>query len=207
MGVFYQEDPPNPSKKSFLAAALKDAFCNCHTFSRQLPNSNAEDKYPTSDFDDEEEEIVSEIRSRAMEKLRRKTNLSDSFSWVFSPATKELYITSMEIEKMGESRNEDNTGDEFYSVQSFLTCCSSAATKEAFFSVEANFSRGSSLNGLDFVDEDLKRHTALQELCHCEGWPFGLCRKALFLPPLPKSPSESWSWSKWNKGTKVVKTY
>ena len=142
-----------------------------------------------------------------MEKLRRKTNLSDSFSWVFSPATKELYITSMEIEKMGESRNEDNTGDEFYSVQSFLTCCSSAATKEAFFSVEANFSRGSSLNGLDFVDEDIKRHTALQELCHCEGWPFGLCRKALFLPPLPKSPSESWSWSKWNKGTKVVKTY
>ena len=147
------------------------------------------------------QEMVSEIRSRAMEKLRRKTNLSDSFSWVFSPATKELYITSMEIEKIDEPGNEDNTGDEFYSVQSFLTC-SSAATKEAFFSVEANFSRCSSLNGLNFLDEDLKRRTILQELFHCEGWPFGLCRKAVLLPPLPKSPSESWLWS---KGTKIVK--
>ncbi|XP_022135711.1 uncharacterized protein LOC111007604 [Momordica charantia] len=204
MGVFYQEDPPNSSRKCFLAAALKDAFCNCHTFGRRLPNSNAEDENPASDLDDEEEEIVSEIISRAMEKLRRKTNLSDSFSWVFSPATKELYITSMEIEKMDESGNEDNTGDEFFSVQSFLTCCSSAATNEAFFSVEANFSRCSSLNGLDFLDEDLRRRSILQEFCHCEGWPFGLCRKAILLPPLPKSPSESWSWS---KATKVVKTY
>ncbi|XP_023546794.1 uncharacterized protein LOC111805793 [Cucurbita pepo subsp. pepo] len=201
MGVFYQEDPPNPSRKCFLAGALKDVLCNCHNFSKPQPNSNAEDDYPTSDFDDEEEEIVSEIRSRAMEKLRRKTNLSDSFSWVFSPATKELYITSMEIEKIDEPGNEDNTGDEFYSVQSFLTC-SSAATKEAFFSVEANFSRCSSLNGLNFLDEDLKRRTILQELFHCEGWPFGLCRKAVLLPPLPKSPSESWLWS---KGTKIVK--
>lgn len=139
-----------------------------------------------------------------MEKLKRKTNLSDSFSWVFSPATKELYITSVEIEKMDESGNEDNTGDEFYSVQSFLTYCSTAATNEAFFSVEGNFSRCSSLNGLNFLDEDLKRRTILQEVFHCEGWPFGLCRKAVLLPPLPKSPSESWSWS---KGTKVVKTY
>ncbi|XP_038884891.1 uncharacterized protein LOC120075509 [Benincasa hispida] len=204
MGVFYQEDPPNPSRKCFLAGALKDAFCNCHTFSKQLPNSNDKDEYSTSDFDDQEEEIVSEIRSRAMEKLKRKTNLSDSFSWVFSPATKELYVTSMEIEKMDESGNEDNTGDEFYSVQSFLTCCSTAATNEAFFSVEANFSRCSSLNGLNFLDEDLKRRTILQEVFHCEGWPFGLCRKAVLLPPLPKSPSESWSW---NKGTKIVKTY
>lgn len=110
----------------------------------------------------------------------------------------------MEIEKMDESGNEDNTGDEFYSVQSFLTCCSSAATKEAFFSVEANFSPCSSLNGFDFLDEDHKRRAILQEICHCEGWPFGLCRKAVLLPPLPKSPSESWSWS---KGTKIIRTY
>ncbi|KAL0558012.1 hypothetical protein IC582_006575 [Cucumis melo] len=204
MGVFYQEDPPNPSRKCFLAGVLKDAFCNCHTFRKPLPKFNDEDEYPTSDFDDTEEEIVSEIRTRAMEKLKRKANLSDSFSWVFSPATKELYITSMEIEKMDESGNEDNMGDEFYSVQSFLTCCSTAATNEAFFSVEANFSRCSSLNGLNFLDEDLKRRTILQEVFHCEGWPFGLCRKAVLLPPLPKSPSESWSWS---KGTKIVKTY
>lgn len=105
---------------------------------------------------------------------------------------------------MDESGNEDNTRDEFYSVQSFLTYCSTAATDEAFFSVEGNFSRCSSLNGLNFLDEDLKRRTILQEVFHCEGWPFGLCRKAVLLPPLPKSPSESWSWS---KGTKVVKTY
>lgn len=58
MGVFYQEDPPNPSRKCFLAGVLKDAFCNCHTFRKPLPKFNDEDEYPTSDFDDTEEVLT-----------------------------------------------------------------------------------------------------------------------------------------------------
>lgn len=143
--------------------------------------------------------VVSAIRSRAMEKLRKKpSNLTDSFSWVYSPITRELYIT-----KKGVEPKEDDDGEEFISVNSCFSCscCSSAASRDVFLSVKTSFSRSSSFNGLDLLD--FQRRSIIQELCHCEGWPFGLCRKAVLLPPLPKSPSESWSW---RKGTKMVRT-
>lgn len=142
--------------------------------------------------------VVSAIRSRAMEKLRKKpNNLTDSFSWVYSPITRELYITPKGVEQ-----KEEDGGEEFVSVKSCFSCscCSSAASRDAFLSVKTSFSRTPSLNGLEFID--FQRRSIIQELCHCEGWPFGLCRKAVLLPPLPKSPSESWSWS---KGTKIIR--
>ncbi|TXG52373.1 hypothetical protein EZV62_021542 [Acer yangbiense] len=172
MSVFYHEEPPPPHYSKIcklLTAALKDAFSNCHSFNgrRSISISGPEEEYLASDSDDEQEVVVSEIRSRAMEKLRRKPSLimSDSFSWVC------------------------------------FSCCSSAISKETYHSVKTNFSRCSSLTGLDFQDfrkldfQDLQR-SIIQELCYCQGWPFGLCRKAVLLPPLPKSPSESWSWRK-----------
>ncbi|XP_020597999.1 uncharacterized protein LOC110037641 [Phalaenopsis equestris] len=70
---------------------------------------------------------------------------------------------------------------------------------EEFFSVKSCFSRCSS------GDEDcwLSGRTAallvtLSE--ECEGWPFGLWRrrKVVVLPPLPKSPADSWTWHKRN---------
>ncbi|KAH7523604.1 hypothetical protein FEM48_Zijuj06G0029500 [Ziziphus jujuba var. spinosa] len=157
MSIFYHEESPIPSKRcKFLAACLKDVFSNCHTFGDRVSTSIPDEDLPPSDFDDEQEVVVSAIRSRAMEKLRKKpNNLTDSFS---------------------------------------------AASRDAFLSVKTSFSRTPSLNGLEFID--FQRRSIIQELCHCEGWPFGLCRKAVLLPPLPKSPSESWSWS---KGTKIIR--
>ena len=147
--------------------------------------------------------VVSEIRSRAMEKMKRRPSLiAESFSWVLSPSSGELYITS----KHAKRRDKDNEDDE---RKEFFFSCSGAVSREAFLSANTNFSRCSSLNKIDFPDiwkfdfQDFRRRSINQEFCHCEGWPFGLCRKAVLLPPLPKSPSESWSW---RKGTRLAKT-
>ncbi|XVE94865.1 hypothetical protein REPUB_Repub02eG0046500 [Reevesia pubescens] len=208
MSVFYQEEHPRQSKKcNFLATVLKEAFSNCHTFNDRLSNSGPEEEYPTNDIDDESEVIVSEIRSRALEKMKRRPSLiAESFSWVLSPSTGELYISS---KQRRDNDHEDGEREEFFSVGSCFSFCSSAVSREAFLSAKTNFSRCSSLNKIDFPDiwkfdfQNIRRRSIIQEFCHCEGWPFGLCRKAVLLPPLPKSPSESWSWRKGSTLAKI----
>ncbi|TQD98481.1 hypothetical protein C1H46_015936 [Malus baccata] len=206
MSIFHHEEeqPPNPSKRcKFLAACLTDVFANCHTSRKLSASSPAGEEFLTSDFDEEQEVIVSAIRSRAMEKLTRKpSSLTDSFSFVYSSKSGDLFITQKGAEKQED--HEDHEGDEkeeFLSVASCLSCCSStAATRDVFLSVKTSLSRCSSLGGIEF--RDFPRQSIIQQFYHCEGWPFGLCRKAVLLPPLPKSPSESWMW---RKGTKFVK--
>ena len=147
--------------------------------------------------------VVSAIRSGAIEKLKRKPILwsSDSFAWVYySPITRELYLSPKGLEQKEDGNDEDNEREEFLSVKSCFSCCSSAASRDVFLSVKTSFSRCSSLNGLDL--KEFQRRSIIQEFCHCEGWPFGLCHKVVLLPPLPKSFSKSWSWS---KGTRMVK--
>ncbi|XP_030537906.2 uncharacterized protein LOC115746325 isoform X1 [Rhodamnia argentea] len=198
MGVFYhEEEPPNPSKRcKCLSAALKEAFSQCHTFDRQLSRSTPKEEHPMSDSDDEQEEVVSEIRSRAMEKRRRKVNFTtESFSFVFSPAMDELSFTHRQ-----DADHDEHDKEEFLTVRSCFTCCSSAATasRDEFMTVRTDFSRCSSLN--EMMLQEMRRRSIIQEFCNCEGWPFGLCRKLLLLPPLPKSPAESWSW---RRGTRL----
>lgn len=137
-----------------------------------------------------------------MEKLRRKPGLlTESFSLVvYSPVTRELYMTPTAVQR-GEDLDDEDEDEDFVTVGSCFSCCSSALSREAYHSVKTNFSRSSSLNGLDF--QEFWRRSIIQELCHCQGWPFGLCRKAVLLPPLPKSPSESWSW---RKGARITKS-
>ncbi|KAI4316721.1 hypothetical protein L6164_024674 [Bauhinia variegata] len=197
MGVFHHEEPPNdPKRCTCLAANLKEIFAHCRTFGGRLSTASLEEDYPISDFD-EEQQVVSAVRSRAMEKQKRTPSLlRDTFSWVYSPATRELYITRMapQERKSVDQPDSEKEKEEFLSVGSYFSCscCSSALSGEPFYSVKTNFSRNSSLNELDM--SDYWRRSIIQELCHCEGWPFGLCRKAILLPPLPKSPSESWLW-------------
>ncbi|KAB2619375.1 hypothetical protein D8674_015244 [Pyrus ussuriensis x Pyrus communis] len=166
----------------------------------KLSVSSRAEECLTSDFDEEQEVIVSAIRSRAMEKLRRKPrSFSDSFSFVYSSKSGDLFITQKGVEKQED--HEDDEKADFLSVASCLSCCSSdAASRDVFLSVKTSLSRCSSLNGIEF--RDFPRQSIIQQFRHCDGWPFGLCRKAVLLPPLPKSPSESWLWK---KGTKFVK--
>ncbi|GMH13802.1 hypothetical protein Nepgr_015643 [Nepenthes gracilis] len=205
MTFFDRDQSPSSSKRCrFLISVLKEVFSNCNTCIPCMSCSSQEDDIPIGDFDDEQEVIVSTIRSRAMEeKYRRRNDLeTNSFSLVFFHTLGELLLMAAAQEKGKE--NEDEERDDFLSVKSHFSCCSIIADSEAFFSVKTDFSCCSSLslNGLDYYFQELRRRSLIQEFCHCEGWPFGLCRKALLLPPLPKSPTESWSW---RRGAKIVK--
>lgn len=206
-GVFYHEEPSNqPKRCKFLAATLKEVFSHCQTFSRRLSTASlaAEEEWSISDLDEEQEVIVSTVRSRVMEKQKHKPKnlLRESFSLVYSPATRELYVTQTTAPKERKGGDKERgEGEEFLSVKSCFSCSSSSAMSvEAFYSVKTNLSRCSSMNELDF--SDYRRRSIIQEFCHCEGWPFGLCRKAVLLPPLPKSPSESWLSRKIQQSTK-----
>ncbi|CAL5205998.1 unnamed protein product [Lathyrus oleraceus] len=208
MGVFYhEEEQPNHSKRcKFFAASLKEVFSNCQAFgrTRRVSSTRLEDEFPISDLDEEQEVIVSAVRSRAMEKQKNKpSQLRESSSWVYSPATRELCVTEKMKPHANEEANQEGEREEFLSVKScFSMYSSSSGNGEAFYSVKTNLSRCSSLNEFD-LSEYWKR-SIIQEFCHCEGWPFGLCRKAVLLPPLPKSPSESWLYRKIQPSTKVT---
>lgn len=136
--------------------------------------------------------FVSAVISQYMElKCRRKTAITtDKFTWAFSPTTGDFFISARLRHKEEDQETEER--EDFYSVASSLSPCSNATSFEAFVTAKTVFSRSSSLESIDF--QDLRRHSVIQELSDCEGWPFGLYRKALLLPPLPKSPSDSWSW-------------
>ncbi|XP_019237502.1 PREDICTED: uncharacterized protein LOC109217690 isoform X1 [Nicotiana attenuata] len=187
----------NTSKRfKFLGSTLKDAFSNCHSFSKSS-HSSAEEDDPICDYDNEDEQVfISAVISKYMElKCRRKTNIStEKFTWAFSPTTGDLFISARLRQKEDNEDQEKEESEDFYSVASRLSPCSSSTSFEAFVTAKTIFSPSSSLDRIDF--QDLWRHSVIQDFSHCEGWPFGLYRKALLLPPLPKSPSDSWSWRK-----------
>ncbi|XP_027333205.1 uncharacterized protein LOC113848043 [Abrus precatorius] len=191
MGVFYHEheEPPNHTKRcKCLGETLKEVFSHCQTFSRRLSTTSLEDECFNSDIDEEQQVVVSAVRSRAMEKQKHK----------LSPL-KEVFVTHTKAPRVVGDGEQDER-EEFLSVKSCLSRCSSSG--EAFYSVKTNLSRCSSMNELDITE--FWRRSMIQEFCHCEGWPFGLCRKAVLLPPLPKSPSESWLSRKIQRSTKVT---
>ncbi|KAK6773095.1 hypothetical protein RDI58_028333 [Solanum bulbocastanum] len=203
MGFSLNQESPNHSKRfKLLVSTVKDAFANCHSFRKRSHSSPEEDDL-ICDYDDEV--FISAVISQYMElKCRRKTTTTtDKFTWAFSPTTGDLFISARLRQK--EEGNEDQETEErredFYSVASCLSPCSSATGFEAFVTAKTVFSRSSSLDSIDF--QDLRRHSVVQELSDCEGWPFGLYRKALLLPPLPKSPSDSWSWRKSARMVKI----
>nr|GEU78521.1 hypothetical protein [Tanacetum cinerariifolium] len=191
MSLFHHEEPPNPSKSCKF---LKDAFSTCHNFCRKISSHNLDEYDDVSDYDDEQEVFVSAVLSKYMEaKSKRKLGLAiDSFIWDYSPigsppAKKDIHA----VDK-----------DEFHSPCSRLSRCSSATTAEEFMSVKTNLSRCSSMSSIEFPNFK-RRRSIMRELCHYQGWPFGLCRKALLVPPLPKSPSESWMWRKTTRTVKI----
>ncbi|XP_051123660.1 uncharacterized protein LOC127246379 [Andrographis paniculata] len=194
MTVFYQEED-SPKRCKFLASSLKSAFAKCRTF-RSI--STPESEEAAADFDEEEEVFVSAVISKYMEsKCKRKYTFGiDSFKWALSPET------GGGNREGGSGGGGSENSDDFYSTCTRLSRCSSATSFEAFHTVKSRFSRSSSLNRIDF--RGFSRRSILLDFCHCEGWPFGLCRKALLLPPLPNSPSDSWSW---NKSSRTIKLH
>lgn len=212
MDIFHREQPPkNGANKrycGFVSSVMKNALCRCHTGCHTVELMSCpspEGDNVVSDFDSV---VVSAIRSQAMEaKMRRKAGLAtESFWYVFSPTTGKLFIAPKASSNQYKTKDDDgDEGEEFQSAASRFSVSSSAAVSmDEFVSAKTNFSWPSRFGWFEFQDLG-RRNNIIQELCDCEGWPFGLCRKALMLPPLPKSPSESWSWRKYNAAKIVFK--
>ncbi|CAF2054024.1 hypothetical protein HID58_069466 [Brassica napus] len=178
-----------------VATGLKDALTHCYECKgRKVSLSDHEDNDEKliRDFNYDHEIVVFQIRSQAMEKLRQKPRI----------CMERLTYHSKE-----EPNIEKEEGIEFCSVgSSFSECCTSDLSVEAYMTAKIEFSRCSSLKGEELENQwkmyylnGIRKGSVIQELCHCQGWPFGLGRKASLLPPLPKSPAESWSWRKPNR--------
>ncbi|CAN6927275.1 unnamed protein product [Brassica oleracea] len=178
-----------------VATGLKDALTHCYECKgRKVSLSDHEDNDEKliRDFNYDHEIVVFQIRSQAMEKLRQKPRI----------CMERLTYHSKE-----EPNMEKQEGIEFCSVgSSFSECCTSDLSVEAYMTAKTEFSRCSSLKGEELENQwkmyylnGIRKGSVIQELCHCQGWPFGLGRKAALLPPLPKSPAESWSWRKPNR--------
>lgn len=139
--------------------------------------------------------MVSAIVYRYMKsKTEQNSRIAlNGFDWASASTIEDISITSKSMQ--GEiTCSTDTDEEEFFTANSHLSRCSSAA--EAFGSANMSIHRSSSSSRLLEFQELWRRHMIVQELRHCKGWPFGLCKKALLLPPLPKSPSDSWSWHK-----------
>ncbi|XP_016488341.1 uncharacterized protein LOC107808343 [Nicotiana tabacum] len=194
-----KQESPNQSKRcKFFSSTLKDAFANCHIFKERHSSTQSSDEDDAiDDYDDEEDVFVSIVISKYMEsKCRRQTTISnDKFNWSFSPTAGDLFISAKLMQQKEENEHEiKEENEDFLSAGTRFSRCSSALSYEAFATAKTTLSRSSSLNRIEF--QDFPRRPVIQEFSHCEGWPFGLCRKLLLLPPLPKSPSDSWSWRK-----------
>ncbi|KAF3642774.1 hypothetical protein FXO38_20928, partial [Capsicum annuum] len=183
-----QEVSTNPSKRcKFFSTTLKDAFANCHIFKdRHSSTQSLEEENAMDDYDDEEEVFVSIVISKYMESKCRKKAAISSEKFTFSPTAGDLFISKKLMQQKEDSDDEEKEErEDFLSVGSRLSRCSSAISYEAFATAKTTLSRCSSLNRIEFPD--FPRHSVIKEFSHCEGWPFGLSRKLLFLPPLPKS--------------------
>lgn len=135
--------------------------------------------------------IILEITSRAMKaKIKPKDYLfADNLHWILSPAaTGKLHIAPIEegIGAVGDDHGDDIDDDR----------------SEVFHSVKSHFSRCSSENELDYLSHQ-REQSVWGNLAHCEGWPFGLIKRMVILPPLPSSPSDSWTWHKKNIGNRA----
>ncbi|KAK1264141.1 hypothetical protein QJS04_geneDACA021722 [Acorus gramineus] len=184
MGDFITEEPQSPLK--IFSSALKDAFVQCNGFCVRSPfsSSSSDEETLISDID-ERQIILSEIRNRAMKaKLRtRGSSTMESLCWVLSSV-----LPIEEQNRGGEGDNDDDDDEEaedFFSVRSHLSS----------FPSESKF--------VGDAEESSRKQSVIEEFRNCEGWPFGLCRRAVLLPPLPSSPSDSWTWRRRTRTMKM----
>ncbi|CAL9136432.1 unnamed protein product [Musa textilis] len=176
MAFFAQEDKSklasNGSKS--LPELLRKACAQCYGSGlRTLSNLSSVDETTLDSDLDHKQLIILEIRSRAMKTKSRPRELlfSGKLARAVSPTTGTAHITGE------EEGDDDDESEAFFSVRSGFSCCSTDGSTEL---------------------EELGGGSLLGEFRHCQGWPFGLCRRAVALPPLPSSPSDSWMWHKRN---------
>ncbi|RRT83243.1 hypothetical protein B296_00000417 [Ensete ventricosum] len=193
MSFFPEEDksklPSNHSKS--LQKLIRNACAQCRGSCLRTPTTmSSVDESLDSDLDHKQvrsllilnslNDICLHAKSRPRESV-----FSGKLAWAMSPTTGRVRMTPMrktDGEEEGdcggyEEDDDDDESEAFFSVKSWLSCCSTDGSTES---------------------KEISGGSILEEFRHCEGWPFGLCRRAVLLPPLPSSPSDSWMWHKRN---------
>ncbi|KAG9450929.1 hypothetical protein H6P81_010894 [Aristolochia fimbriata] len=210
MTFFAEEETTKHSNScGVLASAVKEAFAQCHLFpngrgSVSSVSVDSEDENPDGEIDDDRV-IILAVRNRMIKgRLGRRNRLmTKSLSWAFSPSTGELYVapaqafetkSKTKLDEEKEKENDDDHDEEEDGEEE----------TESFYSVRSRFSRSSSASRVDDGQILTRRRSVLEEFCDCEGWPFGLYRRSLILPPLPSSPSEPWTWCR-RRGLKMMR--
>ncbi|CAD5181229.1 unnamed protein product [Musa acuminata subsp. malaccensis] len=188
MSFFPEEEksklPSNHSKS--LPKLIRNACAQCHGSCLGTPSTmSSVDESLDSDLD-HKQLIILEIQSRAMKAKSRPREFlfSAKLAWATSPTTGRVHMTPMrktdgeeEGDCGGYEEDDDDESEAFFSVKSRFSCCSTDGSTEL---------------------KEIRAGSILEEFRHCEGWPFGLCLRAVVLPPLPSSPSDSWMWHKRN---------
>lgn len=179
-------------RSRFFFCCVKNAFARCPRLGGRHSEFDSDEEDSFNDSEDDREMVLLTIRARAMEE---KSKRKGQFESILSSTAGELFVSAKGKQPL-ESDIELDDGDEFFSAAgSCLSRCSSSS-REAFLSVGSCLSRSSSTSKIEL--REFPRRNIFQEFKHCEGWPFGLSRKVVF-PPLPKCPTDSWSWNKHNK--------
>ncbi|WOL19993.1 hypothetical protein Cni_G28795 [Canna indica] len=196
MAFFPHQDKSKLHSKSlpqFIKTACAHcSHCSCLKTPSTLSSLDYDDHSCLDDTElDHKQLMILEIQSRAMKAKPKSKELSASgmLTWAVSPTTGRVRMTPMKKSSNNYGGGGDREEEVLCDGEDDMGSC------EEFFSVKSCFS---------CTIEELKDlgggggRSIWEEFRHCEGWPFGLCRRAVVLPPLPRSPSESWMWHKRN---------
>ncbi|KAG6532350.1 uncharacterized protein LOC121975356 [Zingiber officinale] len=177
-----------------LPKLIRNVCAQCHGSCLRSPStlSSSVDEIFDSDLS-HKELIMLELQARAIRAKWRKPQelFTGRLTWAVSPTTGRVCVAST-IRDIGnheeDKEEEEEIGSEaFFSVKSCFSCCS----------VELGASFCTELKDYEYWGRKLP--SIWEEFKGCQGWPFGLCRRAVVvLPPLPDSPSDSWTWHKKN---------
>ncbi|VAI33121.1 unnamed protein product [Triticum turgidum subsp. durum] len=145
--------------------------------------------------------ILNEMRRRQLKKESRcsagSPTLSSAFIWSFTPLDPRSVLEKVSSPEQfvvveGEQKEEAEAGSE-----------NGDAESDAFFSVKSFFTRSTSRAATVASLTDMGPPATWEGFQHCEGWPFGLCRRPA-VPPLPSTPADSWKWRKQSSGRNLV---
>ncbi|XP_074560201.1 uncharacterized protein LOC141816291 [Curcuma longa] len=187
-----------------LPKLIRNVCAQCHGSCLRSPStlSSSVDEIFDSDLS-HKELIMLELQARAIRAKWRKPQelFTGRLTWGVSPTTGRVRVASplRDIDDVAEDRQgnheedkeEEEIGSEaFFSVKSSFSCCS--AELGSSFCTELK----------DYENWGRKLPSIWEEFRGCQGWPFGLYRRTMvLLPPLPDSPSDSWTWHKKNLQT------
>ncbi|XP_037427582.1 uncharacterized protein LOC119293125, partial [Triticum dicoccoides] len=186
-----------------LSCLIRETYAHCHVPCLRIPGAGWSSDDDTDDEDalDTKQVILNEMRRRQLKKESRcsagSPTLSSAFIWSFTPLDPRSVLEKVSSPEQfvvveGEQKEEAEAGSD-----------NGDAESEAFFSVKSFFTRSTSRAATVASLTDMGPPATWEGFQHCEGWPFGLCRRPA-VPPLPSTPADSWKWRKQSSGRNLV---